>query len=72
MVLREAGIQSPIMVMNADFNAIDLLIEHRLRARSLQPRISTTMDKGRPIPDKLPMVHVEWDSGMKRLGFPVR
>ena len=37
IVLREAGITSPIMVMNADFTAIDLLIEHNLEPVLLNP-----------------------------------
>lgn len=71
MVLREAGIQSPIMVMNADFNAIDLLIEHRLEPVLFSQESLQQWIKAGQTSDKLPMVHVEWDSGMKRLGFPV-
>ena len=40
IVLREAGITSPIMVMNADFTAIDLLIEHNLEPVLLVPNHS--------------------------------
>ncbi len=29
------------------------------------------MDTGESKNDQLPKVHIEWDSGMKRLGFPV-
>lgn len=71
IVLREAGIQSPIMVMNADFTAIDLLVEHNLEPvlfsqESLQKWILASQSL-----ERLPKVHVEWDSGMKRLGFPM-
>ena len=71
IVLREAGIQSPIMVMNADFTAIDLLVEHSLEPvifsqESLEKWITASQ-----VIDQLPKVHIEWDSGMKRLGFSI-
>ena len=71
IVLREAGITSPIMVMNADFTAIDLLIEHSLEPVLFSPESLEKWIQASQTNDQLPKVHIEWDSGMKRLGFPI-
>lgn len=70
IVLREAGIKSPIMVMNADFTAIDLLIEHNLEPVLFSEETLQKWILAGQALEQLPKVHVEWDSGMKRLGFP--
>lgn len=71
IVLREAGIKSPIMVMNADFTAIDLLTEHRLEPVLFSQESLQQWVKASRLSNHLPCVHIEWDSGMKRLGFPI-
>lgn len=69
VVLREAGITSPIMVMNADFTAIDLLIEHRLEPVLFSHEGLRLWIQAKQTKVGLPEAHIEWDSGMKRLGF---
>ena len=69
IVLREAGIQSPIMVMNADFTAIDLLIEHQLEPVLFSQETLRRWIQAKKAKPNLPLAHIEWDSGMKRLGF---
>lgn len=65
--LREAGVQIPIMVMNTEYSAIDAMLMYNLEPEiynfsSLQHVIekSNGADIG---------IHLEFDTGMKRLGF---
>ena len=65
--LRRSGIQTPIMVLNTDFSKSSLLIEYNLEPviysiKSLKSLIAAIQSA--PI-----KVHVEFDTGMHRLGF---
>jgi Alr-MurF fusion protein len=70
--LRKAGITIPIMVMNADDAAFDSLVQYNLEPviydfnllRQLQQFIRTEGLSRFP-------VHIEVETGMNRLGFPV-
>ncbi|HOZ51556.1 MAG TPA: bifunctional UDP-N-acetylmuramoyl-tripeptide:D-alanyl-D-alanine ligase/alanine racemase, partial [Chitinophagaceae bacterium] len=70
ILLRKNGIELPIMVMNADDNTFDLLIEWNLEPeiynmRSLNKIIQAAQDA-----DKINFpIHIKLDTGMHRLGF---
>lgn len=70
ILLRKNGIDLPIMVMNADDNTFDLLIEWNLEPeiynmRTLQKMLQTVQDA-----DKIQYpIHIKLDTGMHRLGF---
>ncbi len=68
--LRKNGIELPMMVMNADDNTFDLLIEWNLEPeiynmRTLQKILQTVQDADRI---QYP-IHIKLDTGMHRLGF---
>jgi alanine racemase len=70
ILLRKNGIELPMMVMNADDNTFDLLIEWNLEPeiynmRSLQKILQTAQDADRI---QYP-IHIKLDTGMHRLGF---
>ncbi len=70
IALRKNGIELPMMVMNADDNTFDLLIEWNLEPeiynmRTLQKIIQTVQDADRI---QYP-IHIKLDTGMHRLGF---
>lgn len=68
--LRKAGISLPIMVMNPEINSFEVMLEHYLEPeiysfRTLEAFMQVLQDsslKNFPI-------HIELDTGMKRLGF---
>ncbi len=66
--LRQAGIQTPIMVMNADHHNMAALIEHHLEPEVFSfdtlDAIEWLLPKDRPLP-----LHIKLDTGMHRLGF---
>lgn len=65
--LREAGIKIPIMVMNPEASAIDQLFQHNLEPVVYQLSLLQLLNKhskGAEIG-----VHIEIETGMKRLGF---
>jgi alanine racemase len=67
VVLRKAGIKTPIMVMNPEKLSFDLIVKYNLEPaiynlRILKDLINAT--NGQEIG-----IHIEVDSGMKRLGF---
>ncbi len=70
ILLRKNGIELPMMVMNADDNTFDLLIEWNLEPeiynmRTLQKILQTAQDA-----DKINYpIHIKLDTGMHRLGF---
>jgi Alr-MurF fusion protein len=73
VALRKAGISTPIMVMNPDVNAYDLMIKH-----GLEPEIFTTHTlemfekalKSKQLNRAYP-IHIKMDTGMHRLGFSI-
>ena len=68
--LRQAGIKTPIIVMNPEQNSFDLMLEHRLEPeiynlKILRQFISIVEKSGL----KNYPVHIKIDTGMHRLGF---
>ena len=74
IALREAGITSPVMVLNPDFEALELLEKYDLEPEiynmaSLNLLLQFTQNRQSPLtPLK---VHLKIDTGMHRLGFMV-
>jgi alanine racemase len=67
VVLRKAGIQTPIMVMNPEPSSFDALLKHHLEPEIYQFDI---LNKLIEIADGEEIgIHLELDTGMKRLGF---
>ncbi len=71
--LRKAGITLPIMVMNPEQNAFDLMIYHQLEPEiysfNILEKLETVIQQN-IIPDNKPIgIHIKIDSGMRRLGF---
>ncbi len=68
--LRRAGIKTPVLVMNPDFNQSDLIIDHHLEPEIYNWSGLNTFTKSirklglGPYP-----VHLKLDTGMHRLGF---
>jgi alanine racemase len=71
--LRKAGITLPIMVMNPEENAFDLMIYHQLEPEIYSFNILDKLEiaiRQNIIPDNKPIgIHLKIDSGMRRLGF---
>jgi len=71
--LRKAGISLPIMVMNPEQNAFDLMIYHHLEPEIYSFNILDKLEAAiqqNIIPDNKPIgIHIKIDSGMRRLGF---
>lgn len=71
--IRRAGINTPVMVMNPDFQQSDLIIDHHLEPEIYHWTGLTTFTKTlrnlglNPYP-----VHLKLDTGMHRLGFDYR
>jgi len=67
VVLRKAGIQTPIMVMNPEPSSFDALLKHHLEPEIYQFDI---LNKLIEVADGEEIgIHLELDTGMKRLGF---
>jgi alanine racemase len=70
ILLRKNGIQLPILVMNADDNSFDLLIEWKLEPEIYNVRTLNRMIMAAQHADKVNYpVHIKLDTGMHRLGF---
>lgn len=67
VVLRKAGINTPIMVMNTEKSSIDLLLKHNLEPTVYN--ITILNDVINAANGQELGIHIELDSGMKRLGF---
>ncbi|MBK7764264.1 MAG: bifunctional UDP-N-acetylmuramoyl-tripeptide:D-alanyl-D-alanine ligase/alanine racemase [Bacteroidetes bacterium] len=68
--LRKNGIQLPIMVMNADDNTFDMLIEWKLEPEIYNMRTLRKMLQAVQDADKVNYpIHIKVDTGMHRLGF---
>ena len=70
VALREAGITMPIVVLNADSDSFDLMLDYRLEPEiysrsSLQSFAETVRRNGET---DYP-IHIKLDTGMHRLGF---
>lgn len=65
--LREAGVQIPIMVMNTEYSAIDSMIQYRLEPE-VYSESSLKHIAERSGGEEM-SIHLEFDTGMKRLGF---
>lgn len=67
IALRKSGIQTPIMVMNSDEDAVDQLLEYDLEPVVFSvDQLLVLQQKSGNSPIKL---HIEIDTGMHRLGF---
>jgi len=67
VVLRKAGIKTPIMVMNPDAHSFDVILQYHLEPEIYNFDILQSLlqaSDGEEIG-----IHIELDSGMKRLGF---
>lgn len=67
VVLRKAGIKTPIMVMNPEESGFELILQHNLEPEIYNLFILEKLIKscnGQDI-----SIHIEMDCGMKRLGF---
>jgi alanine racemase len=67
VILREAGIKLPIMVMNVEVSAIDQILKHNLEPVIYSKQIMTEWIKQSA--GESAGIHIEIDTGMKRLGF---
>lgn len=71
--LRKAGIVLPIMVMNPEQDAFDLMIYHQLEPEIYSFNILMKLEEAihqNIIPDNKPIgIHLKIDTGMRRLGF---
>lgn len=70
VALREAGISMPVVVLNADNDSFDLMVEYRLEPEiySFSSLAAFTEAVRRQGEQRYP-VHVKLDTGMHRLGF---
>jgi alanine racemase len=77
MELRRMGVKTPIMVLNADENALGLLWDFNLEPAVWSFRLAERLAQeairrnsvAAPTPQSALKVHVEFDTGMGRLGF---
>lgn len=71
--LRKAGINTPIMVMNPDWQSFDSIIKYNLEPEIYSFRILGLLEKSikeNIIPANKPVkIHIKLDTGMHRLGF---
>ncbi len=67
VVLRKAGIKTPIMVMNPEKSSFDLILKYNLEPAIYNLNILNDLIKA--INGQEIGIHIELDSGMKRLGF---
>lgn len=67
VVLRKAGINTPIMVMNPEPQSFDLLTQYKLEPEMYHFEILEAFIQA--LNGEEAAIHLELDSGMKRLGF---
>ncbi len=71
--LRKAGISLPIMVMNPEEYAFDVMIKHQLEPEVFSFRALSMLEKAirrNALPQNKPVkIHIKLDTGMHRLGF---
>lgn len=67
VTLRKAGIKTPIMVMNPETSSFDAIIKHNLEPEIYNFSILDELLKASN--EESIGIHIEVDSGMKRLGF---
>ncbi len=71
--LRKSGIKTPIMVMNTGENGFDALVQYSLEPVIYSFRLLRSIDQYLRKEGILQFpVHVEIETGMNRLGFPVK
>lgn len=71
--LRKAGIHLPIMVMNAEMNSFDALLQHHLEPVIYSFHLLQLFDRFlKKEGIKQFPVHIELETGMNRLGFSVK
>jgi alanine racemase len=69
VTLRNAGIKTPIMVMNPEVSSFDAIIKHNLEPEIYNFSILNELLKASN--EESIGIHIELDSGMKRLGFDI-
>ncbi|MEX0884361.1 MAG: alanine racemase, partial [Cyclobacteriaceae bacterium] len=67
--LRKMGIHLPIMIMNPGLDSFHLLIEYQLEPAVYNIRLLKALMGHFKNSQKALNVHLEWDTGMHRLGF---
>jgi len=67
VVLRESGIKTPIMVMNASPDGFDNILKHNLEAEIYSLSLLTAFIQF--LDGKEASIHLKIDTGMRRLGF---
>jgi alanine racemase len=67
VILRKAGIKSPIMVMNPEVSSFDTILEYNLEPEMYNFFILDQLVKAADGQEV--SIHIEVDAGMKRLGF---
>jgi len=73
VVLRKAGIHMPIMVMNTENSSFDSLVEYNLEPVIYSFPLLRSFDKWLKKEGILQFpVHIELETGMNRLGFPLK
>ncbi|HEY4060460.1 MAG TPA: bifunctional UDP-N-acetylmuramoyl-tripeptide:D-alanyl-D-alanine ligase/alanine racemase [Puia sp.] len=72
VVLRKAGIRVPVMVMNTENSSFDLLVEYNLEPVIYSFSLFRSFDRWLKKEGILSFpVHIELETGMNRLGFPL-
>ena len=72
MVLREAGIQKPILVLGCVFpDQYEEMICHQIRGTVYTKEMALQMAETAKGLGKTALLHVKIDTGMGRIGFPV-
>ncbi|MFC2152723.1 bifunctional UDP-N-acetylmuramoyl-tripeptide:D-alanyl-D-alanine ligase/alanine racemase [Bacteroidota bacterium] len=70
VALREAGIKTPIIVMNPEQNSFDLMLKHKLESEIYSFKIlHQFVQEAKKQKIKDYPVHIKLDTGMNRLGF---
>ena len=73
VVLRKAGIHMPIMVMNTENSSFDSLVEYNLEPVIYSFPLLRSFDRWLKKEGLLSFpVHIELETGMNRLGFPLK
>lgn len=72
MVLREAGIQKPVLVLGCVFpDQYEDMIRHEIRAAVYTYEMAQGMSETAKQLGKSALLHIKIDTGMGRIGFPV-
>lgn len=71
--LKEEGIQKPVLVLGCIFeDQVEDMLEHDIRATVYMEEMAQYISKAAVAAGKIATVHIKIDTGMGRLGFPVK